>query len=154
MCKMKKVLIFLLLMIVFTCGCTACEMPTFSMSGLLPTYTCTTCKDKKEVKCASCNGKKEVSCSLCGGDGQKACLLCAGMGSRSCTFCGGLGSKFTMEYDFFTGGYKSVFRPCSSCVAGRVICPATTICGCVDGKNACYTCSGEGTTTCPDCKGN
>ncbi len=149
--RMKKLFIFLLLMIVFSCACSACEVPTFSLSNPLASYTCTTCKDTKEIKCSSCRGKKEVRCVLCYGDGLRDCLTCSGTGYRTCFSCMGTGFTTSFEYDFFTGMYKNVLKSCYSCIGGRVSCPATTYCGCGNGKSTCLTCIGKGVKPCPDC---
>ena len=154
MSRMKKLFIFVILMIVFSCACTACEIPTFSTGGLLPSYTCSTCKDKKEVKCTSCRGKKETRCNLCLGTGQRQCIICMGSGYRTCTLCMGSGFTTSFEYDFFSNSYKNVRKSCYSCVGGRVTCSRTTMCGCGNGKSTCLTCVGKGSKPCPNCTGN
>ena len=107
---------------------------------------CMTCFGRGDLRCGVCDGKEQIRCTNCGGDGEAPCSLCGGTGSRTCIMCSGTG--LTMEYDFYSGTYKTEF--CTYCVGGKTSCLSTQPCYCGDGKTFCDHCD-DGRVDCPDC---
>ena len=154
--KTALFLVFVIISIVFMSSCdTGALIPDdFDFANIISDtpadeVSCKTCEDTKEVTCNKCKGSKTENCIICNGTGRKDCIICHGTGWKTCFSCGGIGTK--SEFDFLTHSFA--YKPCTSCVGGRVFCISTQTCtSCNLGKVSCMGCFGHGTISCPDCE--
>jgi hypothetical protein len=98
---------------------------------------------------------QENQCSSCEGKGYQTCIRCSGQGSYPCDQCDGKGGRW--EICNCDNGIvhmpDGTTQTCNYCKGEGKKWHSCYNPNCSDGIAFCHFCKGQGTITCPVCKG-